>query len=251
MIEGLLKKGISQSVSDVDEAKGIVTGYFSSFDVLDSDGDVITKGAYSKTISEWGPTGKGRIKHLEDHNRSRVPAVIKELSEDNFGLRFVSKAGSHSLGQDWYKMCLDGIITEHSVGFKIIKQHKGDRLGEKVNFLTELQLWEGSSMLTWGANEFTPITDVKSQEDFVSLFYKLEKALCSGTYTDETFLEIEKQYKALGQTLGEMSKSGQTTLPGGEADTTKPEERKDEEAAKAAWELVETFKKSVSNGRGE
>lgn len=242
MIEGLLKKGISQSVSDVDEAKGIVTGYFSSFDVLDSDGDVITKGAYSKTISEWGPTGKGRIKHLIDHDYSQVPAKIIELSEDHFGLRYVSKAGSHTLGQDWYKMCLDGIITEHSVGYKTVKNHKGTHLGDKANFLTELKLWEGSSMKTWAANEFTPITDVKSLEDFVSLFYKLEKALRSGTYTDETFLEIERQYSALGLTLGEMSKSGQTTLPGGKDDTTKPE---DEKQKKATSQIFKAFKTAV------
>ena len=45
----LLYKNLNQGISDVDVKKGIVTGYFSSFDNMDSDGDVIRKGAFTKT----------------------------------------------------------------------------------------------------------------------------------------------------------------------------------------------------------
>ena len=36
-------------LDDLDETKGIVKGYGSVFGNVDSDGDVITKGAYTKT----------------------------------------------------------------------------------------------------------------------------------------------------------------------------------------------------------
>lgn len=235
----MLYKGIGQSFTDVDAKAGIVTGFFSAFNILDSDGDVIPKGAFTKTIAERGPVGSKRIKHVIDHDLTKVAAVILELEETDFGLRYASKAGRHTLGQDFLKMAEDGIITEHSFGYKVVKSHKAEFQGEKANYLTELQMWEGSSMQAWGANAFTPVTGVKSLEDVMGLFYKLEKALKTGTYSDEAFIQIEAQYKQLSEYI-------KTTLPGDstEAETTKPEEGKD-----AGKIIVGTFKKALENGR--
>lgn len=269
MIEGLLFKGNSQSIADVDEVKGIVTGYFSSFDVVDSDGDVITKGAFSKTIKEMGPTGSNRIKHLINHDINQMPAKVLELHEDATGLTFVSKAGTHTLGQDWLKMCMEGLYTEHSIGFKVVRNQKGEFHGERVNYITEIKLFEGSTV-TWGANQFTPITGVKSLEDVVSLFYKLEKVLRTGTFTDETFEKIQEQYDLIGKILaefvpgsgGESSASieanrDETTQPELDGATTEPsaeELEKAEKARKAEIEnqIINEFKKALEgNGRGE
>ena len=38
-------------LQDIDDKTGIVKGYGSIFGNIDSDGDIITKGAYTKTIS--------------------------------------------------------------------------------------------------------------------------------------------------------------------------------------------------------
>ena len=40
---------------DISEKDGIVSGYFSSFGNKDSDGDIIERGAFKKTIKERGP----------------------------------------------------------------------------------------------------------------------------------------------------------------------------------------------------
>ena len=241
----MLYKEIGQSFKDVDVKAGIVTGYFSSFGTLDSDGDIVVKGAFQRTISENGPSGKKRIKHLLDHNTCKVVAVPQLLEEHEIGLYYESKAGRHTLGQDFLKMAEDGIITEHSFGYRIVKQQSGEFEGNKVNFLTELKMWEGSSMQAWGANMDTPVTGIKSLEDILDTYDRLTKALKSGTYSDETFLEIEARHKKLSELI-------KTTLPGGstDTDTTKPDEREDEAAAKAAMNLVRTFKLAVENGRG-
>ena len=257
MVEGLLFKGISQSVSDVDEGQGIVTGYFSSFDTIDSDGDVIVKGAFAKTIKEMGPSGSNRIKHLINHDINQMPAKVLELNEDSFGLSFVSKAGSHTLGQDWLKMVKEGLFTEHSIGFKVVRSQKGEFKGERVNYLAEIKLFEGSTV-TWGANQFTPITGVKSLEDIISLFYKLEKALRSGTFTDETFEKIQEQYDTIGKVLTEFSATrDETTQPEPVAATTEPSAEELEEVEKAKMaeienQIINAFKKALEgNGRGE
>jgi uncharacterized protein len=184
-------KSFEQSVKDVDTVQGIVSGYFSKFGNKDSDGDIIQKGAYTKTIQE----NFKRIKHLLDHDRTKAVGVIQELKEDDYGLYYVSKAGRHTLGQDFLKMAEDGIITEHSVTIVPIKQKQSEEL--KANIITEVKMMEGSSLQFWGANEMTPIVGVKSESDLFDLINVLEKALRNGTYSDETFKQIEKRYNGL------------------------------------------------------
>ena len=44
-------KNYDASIKDLDVATGIVTGYFSQFNSIDLDGDVIMPGAFTKTIA--------------------------------------------------------------------------------------------------------------------------------------------------------------------------------------------------------
>ena len=74
-MELYLTKGYSEGVKDVDTVKGIVTGYFSSFGNKDSDGDIIQKGAYTKSINE----NFDRIKHLLDHDRTKAVGKMQVL----------------------------------------------------------------------------------------------------------------------------------------------------------------------------
>lgn len=199
-------KSTALKIKDVDTVKGIVSGYFSAFGMKDSDGDIIQKGAYAKTIQERGPKStQPRIKHLLDHSTAKVIGVLQELEEDNYGLAYVSKLGTHTLGKDAAAMYADGIITEHSVGFKTVNA-KSDQDG--TNIITEIMLWEGSSLQAWGANQYTPVTGMKStlKDNPDALFErmdKLTKALRSGTYSDETFELIEIEYNQIKQAIKE------------------------------------------------
>lgn len=199
-MELYLTKGYSEGVKDVDTVKGIVTGYFSSFGNKDSDGDIIQKGAYTKSINE----NFDRIKHLLDHDRTKAVGKMQVLKQDDFGLYYESKAGRHTLGQDFLKMAEDGIITEHSVGFQTIKENQSKE--ENANIITEVRLLEGSSLQTWGSNQFTPLMGIKSEKDVITLFLTLEKALKNGTYSDECFENtIIPRYKAIERILPQFS----------------------------------------------
>jgi HK97 family phage prohead protease len=206
---------------DVDNKKQIVVGYFSAFGSKDSDGDIILPGAYAKSIKERGPkSSKPRIKHLLDHDKRRSVAVIQELEEDEIGLKYTSKAGSHDAGQDWFKMCESGIISEHSVGFETIKEDKKS----DANYMSELLLWEGSSLQSWGANENTPIVGIKEMkmQELQDRFATIEKALTNGTFTDKAFIQLEKELKAIKHLLSILTTdttepdltTTDTTLPG-------------------------------------
>jgi HK97 family phage prohead protease len=211
-------KSIGQSFKDVDVKAGVVTGYLSAFGNIDSDKDMIMPGSFLKTIDEWGPNGRKRIKHFLDHDNTKSVGVFTVLKEDDYGLYYESKAGDWNLGADFLKMVEAGAITEHSIGFKTIKQEKA----EGHTKIQEIKLYEGSSLQGWGANEFTPIVGVKSAEAIEKLFSTLERELKNGTYTDETMIRIESYLKSL------QSEYFKTTQPNAESNITVPDESKNE-----------------------
>lgn len=228
------RKSVSQSFKDVDVKAGIVTGYLSCFGNVDSDGDVIQKGSFTKTIIERGPQSpKPRIKHLMDHYIS--VGTFQVLREDDYGLYYESKAGQYPDGRNFLLYVEDGVITEHSIGFNITQSKQENN----YNLITEMKLWEGSSLRLWGANPETPITGLKSYEDIVSTFSKLGKCLKSGKYTDDEMLVIEANYKK----LSEYFKTTQPSVIASE--TTVPSEGKEEnqkfseilKQARGAWQL--------------
>lgn len=230
-------KSIGQSFEDVSVKEGIVTGYLSAFDIVDSDNDLIPKGAFARTIADWGPNGKKRIKHFLDHDNTKTIGVFTLLEENEKGLYYESKIGNHNNGVDFLKMVDSGIITEHSIGFKVIDK---DTKSHSYTVLKEIKLYEGSSLQGHGANEYTPITGMKSLEDIERYFVKLEKALKSGTYTDETMLRIESYCKSLLPYF----KTTQPDAQGGK--TIVPDESKGEIEANL---IIETFKKALNNGK--
>jgi HK97 family phage prohead protease len=81
-------------IKDIDGKKGIVTGYFSSFNTLDSDGDVIKPGAFARSIKERGPKSmKPRIKHILNHDWCQPLGRLEVLQEDSKGLYYESQLG--------------------------------------------------------------------------------------------------------------------------------------------------------------
>jgi uncharacterized protein len=198
----MIYKNISSGIiEDVDDVKGIVTGYFSAFNNIDSDGDVIVSGAYKKTVGENGPMGRNRIMHLLQHNPLMPLAKPMELIEDAKGLRFVSKITETSYGKDAIKLYAEGVFNEHSVGFEIIKSD--NKAGYRE--IREIKLWEGSTV-TWGANPNTPIESMKSwdkpkSEEMLSKFCNI---LRNGDLTDESLIQLEIGLKQLQNHLIEL-----------------------------------------------
>lgn len=199
---------------DVDGKKGIVTGYFADFNSIDSDGDIIRQGAFSKSIKEWGPgSTKPRIKHLMNHDTSKPLGVITVLKEDSKGLYYESKLGTHSLGVDFIKMVDSGLVTEHSIGFQTIKYNQLKpwsewRQGEAARELTDLKLYEGSSLTAWGANMNTPLTGLKAEQKLKKVNDRIDlliKAMRNGTFNDDTFDLLEIELKQMQQFISDVA----------------------------------------------
>lgn len=214
MKDVLQYKGVNagpESIKDVDKATGKVTGYFSIFGNIDSDEDMIMPGAYSKTLSE----NYRRIKHLYQHDPWRPMSGTNKgnlvVKEDAKGLYFESTISQTSWGKDTIMLYDDGVVDEHSVGFQTIKSN--DR--EKYRELTELKLWEGSTV-TWGANQMARSkTGVLEPEELIKKMNVVTKAIRNGKYeNEEIFDNLEYYFKQLQQLFIDLSgKSESSTQP--------------------------------------
>ena len=218
---------VGASISDADPKKGIVTGYFSRFNNVDGDGDIIKKGAFAKTINEQGPNSmQPRIKHLLNHDPSQPLGKIMSLTEDATGLAYESQIGSHNLGKDFIKMIESGLITEHSIGFKIMKRNQIQPYEEYMKNpskgwydITEVKLYEGSSLTAWGANPLTPITSLKSEVDVdlvISQMAAIEKFCRNSDATDDTIEMLLLHSKQLTQFICDIKNATEplaNTLP--------------------------------------
>jgi uncharacterized protein len=205
MEEYFLTKDISiDAVKDIDETKGIITGYFSIFGNKDSDGDIILPGAFRKTLKENGPDSeKPRILHLFQHDVGKPLAKPSVLKEDKKGLYFESQISQTALGKDVIQLYKDKVLTEHSIGYQIVKREVDEQA--EVQKLMELKLWEGSTV-SWGANMEALVSSVKGEnlpdkQTWDVLIQKLEalNTAVKGNYTDDTARSLEIQLKQVQQ----------------------------------------------------
>lgn len=197
-------KNFDLEVKDIDKKSRIVTGYFSTFGNLDSDGDIMMPGAFKRSIQDWGPDGKGRIKHLQNHNTNLPLGKPIVLKEDEIGLYYESKLVETSFGTDFIKMVEGGLITEHSIGFSTIREQKT----ASGNEIQDVKLFEGSSLTAWGANEDTPMLGFKSVyqvEELKEEIRRFEKFIRHSDATDETIDLCIIKVRQLAQAVEALS----------------------------------------------
>ena len=203
-MKGLIQKASKFTVKESNDDTRMIKGYASVFGNLDSDSDVIHKGAFNRSIKSWGPEGKDRIKLVAQHDINRPVARITEMKEDSNGLYMEAKFGTHTDGDDYYRMAKEGIINEFSVGFVPVEKEENEKGGYDI---TEIKLYE-VSMVTVAANDEAIVTEVKSadplklikQVEDKDLAFKLEKEmlrLMSETHQTSTQSEIGRAAKEI------------------------------------------------------
>lgn len=207
-------------VKDLDASKREVAIYLSKFDIIDSDSDIIRKGAFTKSIQEHGVNSSSnrKIAFLRHHDWTKQIGKFNQLGEDEIGLYAVGQLGTSSIGEDAWKDYEEGIIREHSIGFKYIPDKMKwieDKTLPSGGFydIKEIMLWEGSAV-TFGANEFTNVVEVMKSEEKIDFAKKLSseidllvKSLVNGKGTDDRLFEIEMKIKYLNQQLVSLAES--------------------------------------------
>ena len=148
-------KRLSFKMDEYDEEEGIFSGYGAVFENVDSGGDIIEPGAFSKALA----AGWERVKILALHNDCWLPiGKPLELREDEKGLFLKAKISDTSMGKDIKILLKDGVLNELSIGYEPVV-FEFDQAG--IRHLKEVDLWE-VSVVTWAMNPEAVITDYKS-----------------------------------------------------------------------------------------
>lgn len=119
----------------------VIEGYASLFGLPDQGGDVVSRGAYAKSLQQIAARG-GSVKMLWQHDPAEPIGVWDQIYEDERGL-YVKGRLLLDVGRAREAAALigAGAIDGLSIGYRTIaaeKNAKGQRL------LAELELWEVS-----------------------------------------------------------------------------------------------------------
>ena len=157
------KKSIEIRTKDfIDRSEeGVISGYASVFGNVDSYGDIVVKGAFSKFLSELERTGK-KISVYYGHNMEDPRAnigVVTELEEQDHGLWFKAQLdlSGDTYGRIVYEQLKDGRLDSMSFGYSIVDAAP---TGEGYE-LRELKLFE-VSVVPIPANDQALVTSVKA-----------------------------------------------------------------------------------------
>ncbi len=193
-------------VKDLDLKQGIVQAYWSAFGNKDDGGDIVEPGCWARTIAERGPQAtQPRVKFLYQHQETMVVAKPSELVEDRAGLLATCQIPPTTLGKDVLILYEAGVLTEHSVGYEVVKAQWDSK--QSARLLIECTLWEGS-VVTWGMNSATPVVSVKALTQPAHLTALATKAaqldglLHAGNLQSEALCDqLERELKALQTAL--------------------------------------------------
>jgi hypothetical protein len=136
---------------------GTFEGYLSTFNNIDSYGDVIRPGAFKKTISE-----QAVFPVLWQHDTYEPIGIFDELREDDYGLLVKGTLNRETQrGREAFALLRQGALNGLSIGFTTVK----DAWDGDVRHIHEIKLWEGS-LVTFPANDLARVTSVRSRQDF-------------------------------------------------------------------------------------
>ena len=203
-----------------------VTGYFSKFGNIDLDGDMLVPGAFTKTIKERGSEGANLILHLADHRIDTANMLGKpKLWEAADGGMFETTISDTTKGNDILKLYRDGVIDQHSFGFKTVKNSQKSSYNE----ISEVTMYEVSTVAL-GANPEARFTGFKGMnpEELLERFNLLQKCYNDGDYSDEVFPILKAQLNEIKEQIIHeyIQLKSETTKPE-QMSTTLPVESKD------------------------
>lgn len=140
----------------VDEGAGSFAGYASLFDVLDSQGDIVVKGAYTDTLPQF--LERGFI--AWGHDWLNPVATVREAREDNRGLRLVADFHSDALSQTARTRTRERLERGKFMGLSIGFQTVSHQMTPEARLLKKIDLFE-TSLVTVPALREAGVTHAK------------------------------------------------------------------------------------------
>lgn len=169
----IVYKELYFSVKEPEINGRIVTGYLAVFNNRDSDGDVLIKGCFAKSLAERGvgSTSGNKIAHLWQHDMKDPLGNYSVLKEDDFGLYFECEYDDIPQANRALTQFKSGTLNKFSIGYCYV----WDKMEYDENFVVqgsdargafickEINLFEGS-VVTLAANDMTYFAGLKSEQ---------------------------------------------------------------------------------------
>lgn len=146
---------------------GMIEGYASVFDVVDSYKDVIAPGAFKRTLAAWKASGR-KLPVLWQHDAYNPIGVTLDAAEDETGLAVRAQLITEvQQARDAHALAKAGALGGMSIGFSIPNKAADGNPAtvwdeeRQVQIIREVRLWE-YSLVTFPANEAATIDSVKA-----------------------------------------------------------------------------------------
>ena len=162
---GMAFKGFSaKDAAVVDESKRIIEVKFASFGNVDSDGDLLVKGCFAKSIQERGPGAatNRKIAFVWQHDIKDPIGKILSIDEREDGAYAsvqLSNFDAVPNAKRAYYQLQDGDINQFSFGFEYIWDKLDYDEALDAFIVKEVKLYE-ISPVTLGANEMTEFVGI-------------------------------------------------------------------------------------------
>lgn len=207
----------------LEEDEGVFVGYASIFNNVDSYGDKVVPGAFTKSLGSFGPNGSGIACYWSHQMDDPMKCIgwTKEAGEDDRGLKVKVKLDlDNPNAAQAYKLAKAGVVRQMSFAYEVVDwEDKGDHIE-----LKELKIFE-VSLVQVGANQATELLEVKNLLTNVKSdlgegdLAKIERA-------QELLAEVLQSVASEDDTDGTNDSSDQELdeVKGKEAETPKPEE---------------------------
>lgn len=144
-----------------------IKGYLAVWGIRDSQGELLIKGAFAKSISERGPASvsKQKIAFLWMHDCCDPIGRFTILKEDKYGLYFEAVADNVENGDRALEQTKSGTLNQFSVGYDYVWD-KMEYDEQTDTIITREGILMEGSIVTFGANAETYV--IKSAADFAS-----------------------------------------------------------------------------------
>ena len=183
---------------------GVVEGYGSVFDTLDSYDDTISAGAFVTTLAAHKSAGTMPAM-LWQHNADAPVGVWTEMVEDAKGLRVKGQLCMDiQAGKDAYALLKMGALNGLSIGF-MSKSWAYDTETD-VRTLTEVDLWE-VSLVTFPANGKSRITNVKSASETLATPKDAERILRDAGFSKADATAYVSSVMRMGESRSESARA--------------------------------------------
>jgi len=181
---------------------GVIEGYASLFNVVDSGGDIVAPGAYRASLERLAAEDR-KIKMLWQHDPNAPIGIWDDVREDDKGLYVKGRVIQDvTKGREALKLIEAGAVDGLSIGYRTINAHK-DENGRRI--LQKVELWE-VSIVTF---PMLPSATIASKTDVPK---EIVERLKAGDRLTER--EFEKLAKGVGLSNSQAERAARVHLKG-------------------------------------